>query len=438
MSILQTLYILFKGDTSDLKKKTEEVNDGSKKLTSNLEETNKVGNKLGESFAGIAKSFTDMLTAALTVGEAVSRIKGAADYAFNLKNTSETLGVNARELETWSIAAETAGGSAESFAGSLAAFRQATGTSGETTMKSLFLLADVFKNVGNFRANLYGKAVGMDPSLIRLLSLGSVEVKKLIDHINSLGETSKKSRDISNEFTSALIFNEAAWRHAFNNFDEQVLPILIKFLDTLTKIAIFFQQNTDLMVGAMIGIGVAATAMLVPLTLATVEFVLAAAAVIILIGLFALMYDDLQAWRRGSDSLIGRIINGWPKAAEAVKAAFKGIKAAIWEALEQMFPFLRVLDKINSLIGNLVDTEVKAMVTSGSAQLADANIGASALFSKWGGEYASYANHTTLHVGEVNLHTQATDAEGISKVFYGSMKDQLSQTNNYNADGRAI
>src|SRR5271156_6200464 len=84
MSILQTFYILWKGDASQAIKEDEKINKSLDKTESKIKGLGVSTTKLGAEFSKLAYSFTAAITAAAGVGTIIAGIKGAAEYTVQL------------------------------------------------------------------------------------------------------------------------------------------------------------------------------------------------------------------------------------------------------------------------------------------------------------------------------------------------------------------
>jgi hypothetical protein len=91
-----------------------------------------------------------------------------------------------------------------------------------------------------------------------------------------------------------------------------VRPYLKIFLDGLKAVADFAKENKDLVIGFFIGLGVVAAALLIPFAGVIASAALVSAGVLAIGAAFALIYEDIEAFRNGQDSLIGEMIEKYP------------------------------------------------------------------------------------------------------------------------------
>ncbi len=180
MSILETFYILFKSDTSDIKKGSDEALKTTKKLNESLKETDETSEKLGVKFFSIVESIAGLLTGFASLHAVISGFKNTVDYDIDLGKTSRALGVNVEQLDAWDYAVRQAGGTAEGFQNSLKNLAEHFNTNPSVALKFLPQLADVFSKISRFSAFKLGKSLGLDEATILLLQQGRREVEAVL------------------------------------------------------------------------------------------------------------------------------------------------------------------------------------------------------------------------------------------------------------------
>src|SRR5277367_3255000 len=94
MAILDTFYILFKGDSSDAERALERVNKSANRVDSSL-------NRLARRW--------------LSLYAIVNRVSSSLKYAFDLTEASQQLGVNTSALEIWGGVIQKTGGTLSGF-----------------------------------------------------------------------------------------------------------------------------------------------------------------------------------------------------------------------------------------------------------------------------------------------------------------------------------
>src|SRR5690606_28058201 len=113
MSIIETFYILFKSDTSSIKKGAEEAEAVTEKVAASLKKVDAGATTAGRSFLGFAHSASRLLAAYVGAGAVLSTFKTSASYINDIGNASRALNVNVEDLDAWGYAVTRAGGTAQ-------------------------------------------------------------------------------------------------------------------------------------------------------------------------------------------------------------------------------------------------------------------------------------------------------------------------------------
>lgn len=472
--------------SAQAKKATEDLN---KSLTA----TDAISTKVGEKFTNLVKQASGAVLAFLSVGAIVGGIKAAADYNLQLARTSKELNINVETLDAWSTAVKKSGGTAEGFQQTVKTMNAALfdisqkGTSGSLFMPLRELgirildskgkirsfisllpeIAGAFEHMSKAKSADLGKRLGLDQGTINLLQQGRREVDAVIARQKELGVATKKDTETALKFNEQWEDTAHVFRSVFTSVGTSVLPILTKLLQYIEKGAQYFRDHSDLIVGGIIAIGAAITVALLPaIASAVVAFspFLTIGAVIAGIGAaFALIYEDIQAFRKGNDSLLGELIKKWPIVGEIFKFIVGEVKGTIailqslgkfiidyWEGIISVIK--SVVDGIMSAIDKIAGAynKVKSFLGFGNgntqvnvaaAQQALATANNSPINSQTSNSL-SFANQTSnrstsISAGPINIHTQATDAKGISKDIGGGLNRQMRQVANDLDDGVA-
>ena len=395
-SILETFIILFESDSEQVKKGAAQAKEVTDKLNKSLASTDTVAGKLGSSFKNLVSNASGALLGLLSVGAIIGGIKAAATYADKLDELSKALGVNIEELSAWGDAVQMSGGTAEGFqetlksmSASLAAFA----TKGKSLLAPFFKelgikmvdargkarsvidilpeLADAFQKLGKEEAFGMGRKMGLDQGTIMLLQGGRREVDALIARQKELGVVTKEDGEIAAKFNDQLDDTAHSFRSLFTVVGRFVLPAFTDVLKMFERVAVFFRKNSDFIIGGLIGIGSAILYFVTPAILsmlaALAPFLLIAAAVGAVVGLFALLYDDLKNFEKGNQSVIGELIKKWPvvgdilknliKVAELVLDAFMGIKNLLVNLfLDPLNAWTIFRTSVNNGVNNLLQT----------------------------------------------------------------------------------
>jgi hypothetical protein len=436
MSILETFYILFKGDSTDVKKAADDAEKSTKNLDESLKTAGKDSEKIGKSFLELARAAAAFIGVGAAAFKVFHGITEASQYAHELGNVSRALNVDAGALDAWGQAVQRNGGTAQGFQQSLRSLATHFGTSANVALKSLPRLADAFSRLGNFNAQRYGKILGLDEATILLLQRGRREVEAVINRQKELGVVTQKDIEVANKYKIANLELSLAFRGLYLSIGQTVLPVLADFYRLLVPVITYIRDHKDLVIGAFLGIGAAATIMLAPFIIASAPIIATGAAIAFVIGLFALLYEDVQAFRHGHNSLIGEILSRWPLVGTAVKKAIDGWLGQFRLLINVFKTLLSLFDKFKSYLGG--NNKITLDILNGQTLLD--NINNSPLNSQSPNSIftsRAFQRNSTINTGDIAIHTQATDAAGVTKSVRNFFEDQFAQLNNFVADGVA-
>lgn len=431
MAVLETLYLLIKGDASQLKSETKDVEKESEKLKKTLTEMDGATRRVGDSFLGLAKQLGGLLAAYLTADAVIGGFKRSIDYAANLDQASKSLNVNVETLDAWDNAIRRTGGSAEQFNNMLRGFAQHLGTTPARALKILPRLADQFHRLSQFQALNYGKMIGLDEATILLLQKGRREVDAIIARQKELGVISKRQAELSRNLNLELGNTGQAFRSLFQTLGEHVIPTMTKFLVIVQDIAIYLRGHANLVIGALLGIAAAAAIVAAPFIAANAAVLGVTAAVAGLIAVFALLYEDVTAFFNHQDSLLGRALERWPLLGKVIH----GVNDQLHGMFENMQQSTRDFDE-NGLFGfgGRKKQEQLGSVSAGRESLDFARTsGLNSLVNTNTLNSKSVGGNVTIE--SIVINTQATDADGIGNALHQGIKNYFVQSNNNWSDG---
>ena len=119
MAILETFYILFKSDASDVKKGAEEAEKSTKHLEQSLKNVGKESEHVGAGFAAAARSVVGLFAGIASVSSVIQSFHSAVNEITEVGNLSRELNVNVEALDAWGHAVQRTGGTAAGFQSSL-------------------------------------------------------------------------------------------------------------------------------------------------------------------------------------------------------------------------------------------------------------------------------------------------------------------------------
>lgn len=371
MAVLDTLYILFKGDASSVKKSAGEAETAIKSFLN--------------VFGGIASAAT-----------VFAAFKSSINEVTSIGNLSRELNVNVESLDAWGHAVQRTGGTAEQFQSTLKSLSEHFGTTPGTALQLLPKLADTFSRLNQFQANAYGKSLGIDQSTIYLLQQGRREVEDTIRQQKNLGLVTQEQVEITRKYDNALY-------DAGRAYQTLTRELLIPFVPYITNTINYLIDHQDAVVGAMGAIGLAAALMGIRFAIAFPEI----AAVTSAIVAFGLAYEDIKGFIKGDKKTALGLALGVEEG---------GLKAIGKEKNDESFHlgyfFKRLLGFKNP--DNDLITQKLPLINK---------------------PYGMENKNTNITVGDITIQTQATDAQGISKDIRSHLSNELFQLNSHIDDG---
>jgi hypothetical protein len=426
MSILETFYILFKSDTTELKKGTEEAKKTTDKLTESIKASDVAVEHIGRSFQSFAGYLTSAVAAFISVGAVVGGLKDAITYDIELGRTSKALGVNVSQLDAWGQAVQRTGGTASGFQNSLKSLADHFNTTASVAIKALPQLADALSKVSRFSAFKFGKSLGLDEATILLLQQGRREVESILKQQKELGVVTKEQIDIAIKYDNSLANLNHSFRTLYNAIAIPLAPYLITFMEKFTKAIQYLTAHKDLITGALYAIGAAFGVIALPIIIATAPIILMTGLILGLIALFAILFEDFKVDSAGGQSALHDWWVEWRK-------FFKWIGDK-WDWItEKLQKFLNLIR--GKTVFSLMDEANKNSIAEGNrlASIAS-NTPINTQTSSNIVNSQAFARNSSINTGPITINTKATDAEGVAKDLDINLKYQLRDTTNYFAD----
>lgn len=462
MTILDTFYILFKTDADDTAKQIRGVE--------------KASDSVAQAFVGMASQAVAAAAAFVSLGAVVRSVFDAASVANGLYEVSKALGVNIEELSAWDDAVASSGGTAGDFQNDVRGLSEdlaKIATTGRSNLLPFFQelgikvtdahgkvkpvldlfpqLADSLGKVSKQQALGIGQKLGLSQGTIMLLQQGRREVEAVLAKQRELGVITEKQALIAKKFNDKLQEEAHAYRTVALEVATKALPAYTEFLDLVERGTQFVGRHSDLVIGAFLGIAAAAAIAAVTTGFLFSPVVIVTAAIGALVTAAAALYDDFKTFQAGGDSLIGRVVDWANKF-----AVLRGIFQAVADSVKLVTSFLNAMGEAieriaNSNLGKLV----RAMLSSIPGRLSEsfdydgglknaqnqlnaagsAPLAAQSSRSIIAGGNTSSSRSTSVSVGEINVHTQATDAQGIGDAVGLTMGNSLRQATNTFDDG---
>lgn len=458
--VFETLYLLFDSDTSGLKQGEREAKQST------------------DTIAGMFTRAAGIAAAAFGAAAIGSKIMHQAELNDQLGDTASLLGVNAQQLDLWSQAAVMADGTAEGFQNSLkglAGEAAAIATKGTSRLKPFFdelgismvdadgkardvmdvlpELAGAFEKLGKQEALGMGRKMGLDEGTIMLLQRGRRGVEELTTRMSALGGVSEAATEAAGKFDEQTKITNRILELMASKATEYVLPAITKLMGGFESFYGFLQRHPDLVKGVGIAMAVAGAAIMatyVPAMWAAASATLAAAAPFLAIaagaaaiGLaFALAWEDIQVWQAGGDSLIGSWLGSWNDFSSQMGDIVDTIIGYIQELVDMYQSAVNLVsggfDIAGGAIGAAKDAASgwveKGKAAIGLADSAPTNAVTSGAISN---SQQSVNNSSSVKIDKVEVNTQATDADGVSKGIAGGLQQHFSAAIDQFDDGIA-
>lgn len=482
--ILDVFTFVFKADTDQVSEGTLSATENAKKLDKEIQSATKsmddLGNKTQQAatetmnLASFVKQAAGFIGGFVAVSEVFSSFKEAVNAADHLDEFSESIEGNVEDLDIWGNAVKMNGGDMEGFKMSIGSLAKAqadlaakgrsrltpffeelgiklTEANGKakTALELLPEIADSFAKLPKAQSLAFGERLGLDAGTVRLLQSGRVEIDKLLDRQRKLGVITAQQAKISAEYNDALDDTAHVFRTLYLSVAEYVLPVLTSMLEGVQNVVLFLRENAGFAAGFFSVIGAAITASFIPAiaaaAVATWAFLAPWLATIAGITAFGaalgVALNDIEVWKEGGKSAIGELGVSWDNYETMVIDVMEMVGNTIstvtdlikvfWDALlHPMDTLSKLRDALIGALSPLADMlpSIDSVLSAGRSALSSVSTPLSGLTSAAMGAAAIASNTNTVTVGKVEVHTQAQDAEGISRSIDGALKRQLLQT----------
>ncbi|WP_422930143.1 phage tail tip lysozyme [Singulisphaera sp. PoT] len=265
MTVLDTFYLIFKSNAGDTKadigaldrqigdlaakgakrsddesKKLKELRKQRQEMTQDLKDQKKVVEGTGEAFVKVVETATAAAAAIFSLGAIKDGVMNAAKFNSDLQVQGKLLGQNAADIKAYGAAVQSAGGSAEGFQSALKTAFSAASEAGLPLPPVDVLMRryhDAIKGMTPTGAANYLSRLGVsDPGMMALLEQSDAEFEKSI-------ATAREHVKVTEADTQAARDFEQAWSRAAQSLDTiftkigtDVLPVLTGMLDSVTKL----------------------------------------------------------------------------------------------------------------------------------------------------------------------------------------------------------
>lgn len=312
-------------------------------LQKELSETGSKYQEAGSSVAGFAKKALGAVGIVMSIGTIFAESVSRSQEIETLDKLGKQIGVATADVDAFSGAIAELGGSRESAQADLSAMAKSFGNT-KDSMEKVLQTADKVQGMSFDKAKKTLEGMGVsDEKTIELMMKGRKELERTMGIQKEYSGISKESIESSIKFNSAMAKFQQSSGLLKNSFLEMVIPALSKGLEWLTKLVTFCKENKHLVVGfftavatILLGKYIYAMKLASISTWTTLFPIIAIIAVIALLAAaFAIVYDDIMNFIDGNDSMIGRILEKYPR--------LKVVILALWETFKKLFEYLKVI-----------------------------------------------------------------------------------------------
>lgn len=312
-------------------------------LQKELSETGSKYQEAGSSVAGFATKALGAVGIVMSIGTIFAESVSRSQEIETLDKLGKQIGVATADVDAFSGAIAELGGSRESAQADLSAMAKSFGNT-KDSMEKVLQTADKVQGMSFDKAKKTLEGMGVsDEKTIELMIKGRKELERTMGIQKEYSGISKESIESSIKFNSAMAKFQQSSGLLKNSFLEMVIPALSKGLEWLTKLVTFCKENKHLVVGfftavatILLGKYIYAMKLASISTWTTLFPIIAIIAVIALLAAaFAIVYDDIMNFIDGNDSMIGRILEKYPR--------LKVVILALWETFKKLFEYLKVI-----------------------------------------------------------------------------------------------
>lgn len=484
--ILDIFTIMFEADTSKAAGGVNKTRQSTDELVDSLKDADKQASTTGQGMAMFAAKALGALSAALSVGSAISGALGRAEDIAAIERTSNALGIAIEDVDAFGQAMVRLGGDAQGARDSLTDMAESIGealqdvesgraktfsalgvslkgVNGQAinATEGLLRVADAVAGMSKGEAVFRIKELGItDNRTVEALLKGRKELERLIGVQKQANPLTKEQVERARQLNETLGNWRGAVRGASSQFFDMLIPALTKALEWLTKIVDWAAEHKDFVVGFFVAVAAIVASVYLPAMIAAGAATLAATWPILAIGAaiaaaaiaFALIYDDIMNFIDGNDSMIGQIFENYPIIKDMIFGLIDAFKT-MGTAVAAVFEFIGAMWKLQfdfimkgvDMVRNGLASVGDFLGIGGDTGIAEANaqMGAASANPLNGVSSSAISNtannnkETNVQIGEVKVQTQATDSKGISQAIGGDLSNQLKNLEAETATGVA-
>ncbi|CRL63839.1 hypothetical protein [Proteus vulgaris] len=391
-------------------RETERLTRRNNELAESADEVANNYGKATSSLAGFLGRMAGMVGIGLTVGGIASFIQTTAEEVNTLSQSAEALELPVEDVDAFGKVITSMGGDAQGARDSLMDMSESIGEALQDTSSGK---ADVFKSLNISLKDMKGESIGAmegiyrlsdavqgmskEEAVFRIKEVGITDnkiVESILKGRKELEELTKKQKE-NGVVTKELALQSQKYKEVTGGLKtvfssvmmsimNSALPALTKVLSWVQTFVKFCQENKNIVVGfftavatILMGKYIHAMKLASISTWTTLFPIIAIIAVIALLAAaFAIVYDDIMNFIDGNDSMIGRILEKYPR--------LKIVILALWETFKKLFEYLKVI------VGIVADIVVAGwgLMASGLKAYVKFLINCISVVAEWGKSFA--------------------------------------------------
>ncbi|HCU0904129.1 TPA: hypothetical protein OUF88_000906 [Proteus mirabilis] len=395
-------------------RETERLTRRNNELAESADEVADNYGKATSSLAGFLGRMAGMVGIGLTVGGIASFIQTTAEEVNTLSQSAEALELPVEDVDAFGKVITSMGGDAQGARDSLMDMSESIGEALQDTSSGK---ADVFKSLNISLKDMKGESIGAmegiyrlsdavqgmskEEAVFRIKEVGITDnkiVESILKGRKELEELTKKQKE-NGVVTKELALQSQKYKEVTGGLKtvfssvmmsimNSALPALTKVLSWVQTFVKFCQENKNIVVGfftavatILLGKYIYAMKLASISTWTTLFPIIAIIAVIALLAAaFAIVYDDIMNFIDGNDSMIGRILEKYPR--------LKVVILALWETFKKLFEYLK------AIVGVVADIVVAGwdLMASGLKAYVKYLLSCISVIAGWGKSFAGVFN----------------------------------------------
>ncbi|MFR2919377.1 MAG: hypothetical protein ACLTLF_03405 [Proteus mirabilis] len=395
-------------------RETERLTRRNNELAESADEVADNYGKATSSLAGFLGRMAGMVGIGLTVGGVASFIQTTAEEVNTLSQSAEALELPVEDVDAFGKVITSMGGDAQGARDSLMDMSESIGEALQDTSSGK---ADVFKSLNISLKDMKGESIGAmegiyrlsdavqgmskEEAVFRIKEVGITDnkiVESILKGRKELEELTKKQKE-NGVVTKELALQSQKYKEVTGGLKtvfssvmmsimNSALPALTKVLSWVQTFVKFCQENKNIVVGfftavatILLGKYIYAMKLASISTWTTLFPIIAIIAVIALLAAaFAIVYDDIMNFIDGNDSMIGRILEKYPR--------LKVVILALWETFKKLFEYLK------AIVGVVADIVVAGwdLMASGLKAYVKYLLSCISVIAGWGKSFAGVFN----------------------------------------------